>query len=145
MRVAAESPMESVDQWDDFVSSRYEEGKEKEQFRNYRADANPGVTEFYRQNHARQTLDFVLAKKAEYGPRTKARMSIWEAMDFLNTLVDDSDPDTTVRQSSPGEGVVEGVAEDHSLEQDERRPQEDDPDADVLDPRNESCDTLQHG
>ena len=98
MRVAAEGPMESVDQWDDFVSSRYEAGKEKEQFRNYRADANPGVTEFYRQNHALQTLDFVLAKKAEYGPRTKARMSIWEAMDFLNTLVDDSDPDTDLSQ-----------------------------------------------
>ncbi len=98
MRVAAEGPMESVDQWDDFVSSRYEAGKEKEQFRNYRADANPGVTEFYRQNHALQTLDFVLAKKAEYGSRTKARMSIQEAMDFLNTLVDDSDPDTDLSQ-----------------------------------------------
>ncbi len=91
-------PMQSVEQWDEFVAGRYQPGKEKEQFRNYRADANPGVTEFYRQNHAMQTLDFVLAKKAEFGPHNRATMSIWEAMEYLNTLVDESDPDTDLSQ-----------------------------------------------
>lgn len=91
-------PMQSVEQWDDFVAGRYRPGKEKEEFRNYRAEANPGVTEFYRQNHAHQTLEFVLAKKAEFGPRRRASMGIWPAMEYLNTLVDESDPDTDLSQ-----------------------------------------------
>src|ERR1700760_3421407 len=59
-------PLESLEEWDDFVKSRYRENKSQEEFRNYRADANPTVENFYRENHAKQTLDFVLAKKAEY-------------------------------------------------------------------------------
>jgi inositol oxygenase len=94
----ANGPMKSVDDWDDFVATRYKQGKTEEEFRNYEADANPTVTEFYRQNHAHQTLDFVLTKKAEYLALKRGKMSIWAALDFLNTLVDDSDPDTDLTQ-----------------------------------------------
>jgi inositol oxygenase len=94
----AKGPMKSVDDWDDFVATRYKQGKTEEEFRNYQADANPTVTEFYRQNHAHQTLDFVLAKKAEFLALKRGQMSIWEALEFLNTLVDDSDPDTDLTQ-----------------------------------------------
>jgi inositol oxygenase len=95
---SASGPMKSVDDWDDFVATRYQQGKTEEEFRNYQADANPTVTEFYRQNHAHQTLDFVLAKKAEYLALKRGKMSIWAALDYLNTLVDDSDPDTDLTQ-----------------------------------------------
>lgn len=91
-------PMKSVDDWDDFVATRYQQGKTEEEFRNYQADANPTVTEFYRQNHAHQTLEFVLAKKAEYLALQRGKMSIWAALDYLNTLIDDSDPDTDLTQ-----------------------------------------------
>jgi inositol oxygenase len=67
-------------------------------FRNYRAEPRPGVSDFYRLNHRHQTLAFVLAKKQEYLPLRKRRMGIWEALEFLNTLVDDSDPDTELSQ-----------------------------------------------
>jgi inositol oxygenase len=96
MRVSETQPQPGV--WDDFVATRYRPDKAEDEFRNYRADANPTVTEFYRQNHANQTLDFVRIKKAEYGPLQRRRMGIWEAMDYLNTLVDDSDPDTDLSQ-----------------------------------------------
>jgi inositol oxygenase len=92
------TPLDNLEEWDDFVASRYRPGKTEEQFRNYAADANPKVTEFYRQNHEFQTLDFVLAKKAEYGKLDRGKKSIWEAAEFLNTLVDDSDPDTDLSQ-----------------------------------------------
>jgi inositol oxygenase len=36
--------------------------------------------------------------RKEYTEKTRARMSIWEAMEMLNTLVDESDPDTSVGQ-----------------------------------------------
>src|SRR6185295_6325978 len=39
-----------------------------------------------------------LAKKAEFLPPHRREMTIYEAIDFLNTLVDDSDPDTDLDQ-----------------------------------------------
>jgi inositol oxygenase len=67
-------------------------------FRDYETDVRAGVREFYRLNHRHQTLDFVLAKKKEFTPLAKRRMSMWEALEYLNTLVDDSDPDTDLTQ-----------------------------------------------
>jgi len=92
------APMKELDEWDDFVATRYQEGKSEEEFRNYKPDANPGVTEFYRLNHLNQTLDFVLRKKAQYGALNKGLKSIWAQAEYLNTLVDDSDPDTDLTQ-----------------------------------------------
>jgi inositol oxygenase len=56
------------------------------------------VRDFYRLNHRHQTLEFVLRKKAEYLPPRRREMGVWEAMEFLNTLVDDSDPDADFSQ-----------------------------------------------
>ncbi len=86
-------PLADLDDWE----SAHDPGA-KTTFRDYRANVRPGVVEFYRQNHANQTLDFVLAKKRQYLAKDKRRMGIWEAMEFLNTLVDDSDPDTDLSQ-----------------------------------------------
>jgi inositol oxygenase len=95
-----DQPLERLDDWDDFVKERYAPAtaKAREQFRDYRALVRPGVREFYQLNHHYQTVEFVRAKKREYLPLTKRRMGIWEAMEFLNTLVDDSDPDTELSQ-----------------------------------------------
>ena len=87
-----------MEEWDDFLVGRYKEGRSREQFRQYDAAALPGVAEFYRLNHENQTLEYVLAKEQEYFGLTKGQKSIWEAADFLNTLVDDSDPDTDLTQ-----------------------------------------------
>ena len=38
------APMKELDEWDDFVATRYKQGKSEEEFRNYKADANPGVS-----------------------------------------------------------------------------------------------------
>lgn len=92
------APLRELDDWDDFVATRYQPGKSEDQFRNYRAEANPAVTEFYRQNHAQQTLHFVLKKKEEYCGLRRGKKSIWEMAEYLNTLVDESDPDTDLSQ-----------------------------------------------
>jgi inositol oxygenase len=98
------APLEDLDAWEDFLKERYPEGqgpnpnKKKEEFRNYEANAKPGVRAFYRLNHRHQTLDFVRSKKHAYLALRKRSMSIWEAMEFLNTLVDNSDPDTDLSQ-----------------------------------------------
>jgi inositol oxygenase len=67
------------------------------QFRDYE-NAQPRVAEFYRLNHRHQTLDFVLAKKREYLSLNRRTMTVWEALEFLDTLVDDSDPDVDFTQ-----------------------------------------------
>jgi inositol oxygenase len=107
----AKGPLQNLEEWEEFLKERYPEGstarpafqainpeKKKEEFRNYEADARPSVREFYRLNHTHQTFDFVQQKRAEYLSLSRRSMGIWEAMEYLNTLVDDSDPDTDLSQ-----------------------------------------------
>lgn len=94
-------PLESLEDWEKFVLARYPQGdspKSAEQFRDYRAEVRNCVREFYRLNHTFQTYAFVQEKKAEFLRLDRREMGIWEAMEFLNTLVDDSDPDTELSQ-----------------------------------------------
>ena len=78
-------------------------------FRNYDEPARDTVREFYRQNHAHQTLDFVLQKKADYLRLARKTMTVWEALDYLNTLVDDSDPDVDFTQIDHALQTAEAV------------------------------------
>lgn len=86
--------------------------KTNEQFRDYKAEARASVREFYRLNHTHQTLEFVLAKKKQYGALSERRMGIWEALEFLNTLVDDSDPDTDLPQIEHALQTAEAIRRD---------------------------------
>ncbi len=104
--------LSSLGQWDDFVESRYDPNKKAEDFRRYDDSAPSGVREFYRLNHTHQTRDFVLAKKAQYGAKTRGDMGIWEALDYLNTLVDDSDPDTDLTQIEHNLQAAEAIRKD---------------------------------
>lgn len=87
--------------------------KSHEQFRNYEADERSGVREFYRLNHAQQTLDFVLSQKNKYQAQTRQRMGIWEALELLNTLVDESDPDTELPQIEHALQTAEAIRRDN--------------------------------
>ncbi|TAD87883.1 MAG: inositol oxygenase [Alphaproteobacteria bacterium] len=62
-------------------------------FRDYAAEARASVQAFYREHHAKQTLAFARQKQAEYGGLTHRRMGVWQAVEYLDQLVDDSDPD----------------------------------------------------
>jgi inositol oxygenase len=92
------NPLPNLDQWEDFLEGRYKEGKSESEFRQYDAEANPGVAEFYRINHEKQTVAYVLGKEKQYFGLTRGEKTVWEAAEYLNTLVDDSDPDTDLTQ-----------------------------------------------
>ena len=79
--------------------SRFDSEKDREAFRQY-DDACQRVKRFYAEHHAKQTVAHNLAaRKRFYSPsRRRPEMSIWEAMERLNTLIDDSDPDTELSQ-----------------------------------------------
>jgi len=107
--VASPGPLENIEQWDDFVKARYRADRKKEEFRVFDESSPQVVKDFYRENHARQTREFVLAKHAEYSPLNKGRMGIWEAMEKLEALVDDSDPDTDLAQMQHNLQAAEAI------------------------------------
>lgn len=97
------NPLHSIEQWEEDVLTRYPEqtdhAKSKEEFRNYNnSEKDATVREFYRLNHKYQTYSFVREKEKEFLAFNRKEMGVWEAMEFLNTLVDDSDPDTDLDQ-----------------------------------------------
>jgi len=97
-------PLKNLDEWEDDVLRRYPDpesiatAKSTEEYRNYEEPQRESVKEFYRLNHTFQTYDFVLEKEANFLQFNKKEMPVWDAFEFLNQLVDDSDPDTDLDQ-----------------------------------------------
>lgn len=72
--------------------------KSKEAYRVYDETTPQHVKDFYRANHAHQTVEFVTRKENEYLPLRHKKMGIWEALRIFDTLVDESDPDLGLPQ-----------------------------------------------
>ncbi len=99
------NPLSSLDIWEEDLLERYPENndlltKEKsaDNYRNYENPERDTVRDFYRLNHQYQTFDFVQGKREEFLKFDKKQMPVWDAFNFLNELVDDSDPDTYLDQ-----------------------------------------------
>lgn len=98
------NPLGSLDEWEEDLLKRYPDpeaiatAKSTEAYRNYAEPTRDTVKEFYKLNHTYQTFDFVQNKRKDYLSFNKKEMPIWDAFDFLNQLVDDSDPDTDLDQ-----------------------------------------------
>src|SRR5689334_3085215 len=73
---------QNLEAWDDFVADRYDPNRKQEDFRKFDDSAPEGVRDFYRQNHAQQTREFVRQKKRQYLAKSKGEMGIWEALDY---------------------------------------------------------------
>src|SRR5882762_10329401 len=98
------TPLKNLDEWEEDLLKRYPDPeaiateKSTEEYRNYDDPKRNSVRAFYRLNHTYQSYDFVVQKQVEFLAFNKKEMPVWEAFDFLNQLVDDSDPDTDVDQ-----------------------------------------------
>ncbi|TYJ58275.1 hypothetical protein B9479_001101 [Cryptococcus floricola] len=77
--------------------SQFDAEKDKTAFRQYE-DACDRVKNFYAEQHLKQTYAYNVKMREEFRNTTRARMSVWEAMELLDNLVDESDPDTSVGQ-----------------------------------------------
>ena len=74
-------------------------GKEaRAAYRDFEQEGIDRVRTFYRNNHTHQTFDFVQAQKARWLQFNQRDMTPWEGLGFLNTLVDESDPDINLPQ-----------------------------------------------
>jgi len=96
--------------WND--ESEFDENLDKSQFRDYEA-ACDRVKAFYKEQHGlstnsldvfakilthkifleKQTVAFNIKARVDFKTRKRARMGVWEAIELLNTLIDESDPD----------------------------------------------------
>lgn len=120
----AKSPLHGLDEWADDVLKRYPDpesiiqntnnhnsdtAREAGAYRDYteqidqntQKEVDPTkerVKTFYRINHTFQTYDFATSTRAEFLKFNRKELTVWEAFDFLNQLVDDSDPDTDLDQ-----------------------------------------------
>ena len=106
--------------WDD--ASEFDAEKEKARFRQYE-DACDRVKNFYKEQHGnaclvvclrptfsltlvhvatteKQTVAFNIQARVNFKSQRRARMSIWQAMEMLDTLVDESDPDVSAPHCS---------------------------------------------
>ncbi|KAI7847142.1 inositol oxygenase [Circinella umbellata] len=90
--------------WEEYIVSKYGENKSSKEtaaFRDYSnaLETQPTVAAFYKENHEKQSLDHVLAMKEKYHKLDKAYLGVWEVLEILNGLVDDSDPDIQMPQT----------------------------------------------
>jgi len=87
----------SSEELDLAVQDRLQESKDqslKAEFRNYvDSPLQARVQHFYELNHQFQTYEYATAAKAKYSRLDKKQMSLMEAVEFLNEIIDDSDPD----------------------------------------------------
>ena len=87
----------TLDQDDTCEASKFDDDKDKTKFRRYE-DASERVKSFYLEQHTKQTVAYNLKARNEFKSKTRAEMTIWEAIEKLNTLIDESDPDTSLSQ-----------------------------------------------
>jgi inositol oxygenase len=82
---------------DIYTASQFDASKDKTQFRQYKS-ACTRVKNFYTEQHTKQTVAYNLSARKAFHSKTRASLTIWEAMEKLNTLIDESDPDTSLSQ-----------------------------------------------
>lgn len=80
-----------------YDASEFDEAKDKSTFRQF-LDAEDRVKNFYATQHTLQTVAFNLKARNDFHSKTRARMGVWEAMEKLNTFIDECDPDTQESQ-----------------------------------------------
>lgn len=113
VRIAEPGPLTHVDDWDDDVRERYAQDRDEDSFRNYDENTPEYVREFYRQNHRYQTVEFAHTIRKKYLPIKHGKMSVWQAIEKLNELVDDSDPDTELPQIEHALQTAEAIRADN--------------------------------
>ena len=82
-------------------TSTFDASKDKTQFRQYESVTTPQhVIDEYATQHANQTVAYNLLQRSKFHFNKKSRpiMTVWEAMEKLDKLIDPSDPDTNEGQ-----------------------------------------------
>ncbi|XP_035584854.1 inositol oxygenase-like [Zalophus californianus] len=91
-----------------------EVAKDKGSFRNYTSGPLlDHVFATYKLMHTQQTMDFVRKKHTQFGGFSYKKMTVLEAVDMLDRLVDESDPDGDFPNSFHAFQTPEGIRKAH--------------------------------
>ncbi|XP_069085543.1 inositol oxygenase isoform X1 [Pleurodeles waltl] len=91
-----------------------EDVTDKEKYRNYtNGPLQERVLKTYTMMHTYQTMDFVKEKNAKWGAFKHKQMTIMEAVNLLDDLVDESDPDVDFPNSYHAFQTAEGIRMQH--------------------------------
>lgn len=71
--------------------------KDKTGFRDF-VGAAESVKALYQEQHAKQTVEYNIAARKTFLGKCHARMTVWQAIEKLSTLIDQADPDTSLSQ-----------------------------------------------
>ncbi|EGV65965.1 myo-inositol oxygenase [Yamadazyma tenuis] len=70
------------------------------------------VKEFYEEQHEKQTVAYNIQARINFKTRVRAKMTIWEGLEKLNKLLDESDPDTELSQIDHALQTAEAIRRD---------------------------------
>lgn len=123
--VVSAGPLTDLDELDeqhveDVIPTAYENQAHKDRaaFRNYEDNPRKArVTQFYTLQHEHQTVDFVTKARQEFLSFTHGKMGVWAALELLNSLVDDSDPDIDLSQLQHALQTAEAIRSKHPNEE----------------------------
>ncbi|KAI9041797.1 DUF706-domain-containing protein [Aspergillus affinis] len=77
--------------------SEFDKEKDKVAFRQFES-ASDHARDFYKEQHSKKTVAYNLKARHAFHSKVRAEMGIWEAIEKLITLIDESDPDTNLSQ-----------------------------------------------
>lgn len=100
---------EVEDNW--HIASEYYKNIDTKAFRQYEL-ACDRVKQFYEEQHEKQTVAYNIQARINFKTKTRARMTIWEGLEKLNKLLDDSDPDTELSQIDHAIQTAEAIRRD---------------------------------
>ncbi|RCK65255.1 Inositol oxygenase 1 [Candida viswanathii] len=106
-----EEKVESIADENWQIASEYYKNIDTKAFRQYEL-ACDRVRQFYEEQHERQTVAYNIQARINFKTKTRAKMSVWEGLERLNKLLDDSDPDTELSQIDHALQTAEAIRRD---------------------------------
>lgn len=95
--------------WD--KESEFYNNIDKKAFRQYDL-ACSRVRLFYEEQHEKQTVAYNIQARINFKTKVRAKMTVWEGLERLNKLLDDSDPDTELSQIDHALQTAEAIRRD---------------------------------
>lgn len=101
---------EFEESWEE--TSKFLQNVDTKRFRQYEL-ACDRVKQFYEEQHRYQTVAYNLQARINFKTKTRAKMTIWDALEKLNRLLDESDPDTELSQIDHALQTAEAIRRDN--------------------------------
>lgn len=91
--------------------SEYFKNIDTKSFRQYDL-ACSRVKDFYEEQHEKQTVAYNIQARINFKTKVRAKMTVWEGLERLNKLLDESDPDTELTQIDHALQTAEAIRKD---------------------------------